>query len=140
MDGIEKIGRDGEKLARLIIKDLFKPNILLQADWMMKQVNSKWYLIEVKHQERFLSPPFDGHGLPQYQVNARLQLYKDKDIRPMLIVIEIPTNNIYCQWLDVLEKTKYYDTKGKKQRRIYDLKHFKVLKAVDICINTPNPN
>ena len=65
-DNIEncKIGFKGEETVRSwFIK---KKIPFMQVDIMFKYKN-KWCLGEVKTQEKYLSPPFDGHGLPQWR-------------------------------------------------------------------------
>ena len=96
---------------------VFQPDAISLED-------GEWVVNEVKHQERFTPPPFEGHGLPKWQVEARLWFYEATDIRPILFIIEKPTNLIFYQFLDVLEKSEYFDTKGMKPRRIYNLKYF----------------
>lgn len=123
---ITEIGRDGEIKAREILKKIFKITEIFQADWLFKY-KGKWCVGEVKHQERFEKwndKDIEGHGLPPYQINKRIEFYKQTGIRCMLIVIEKENGDVYCQWLDVLEKTKYQNTKSGK-RRIYDIKYFK---------------
>jgi hypothetical protein len=48
----------------------------------------KYRLLEIKCQERFLAPPFDGHGLPIWQFNARLKFEKHTGIQAWLYIIE----------------------------------------------------
>jgi len=87
--------------------------------------NDKYILNEVKNQECFKSPPFDGHGLPKWQVEARIEFFNKTGIRCRLFVLEKGTNIIYYQWLDELEKGEYIDTKGEHPRRIYNISLFK---------------
>ena len=114
---ITEIGREGEKLARLILKSLGCEDIF-QADWIVKK-QGKWYVVEVKRKERFMPPPFEGHGLDIRQVNARLRFYQDTNVRCLFIVFDLTDGNTYWQWLDVLDKGEHYDTKRKV--RIYPL-------------------
>jgi hypothetical protein len=118
-------GLEGEKIARLILKEKFKVNNIFQADWLVKKDN-KWYVIEVKYKELFKPPPFWGQGLDIRQVKARLEFYKDTGIKCLFLIITKPNNEIYWQWLDVLNKTEYIDTKNKI--RIYNIKEFCKLK------------
>lgn len=113
-------GISGEKLAREILIEMGLDRIF-QADWLIKK-NSKWYVVEVKHKEMFKPPPFSGHGLDIRQVKIRQQFYKDVGIRCLFLVIDAETNDIYWQWLDVLEKTKYFDTRNNV--RIYNIEEF----------------
>lgn len=73
---ITEIGRDGEKRARKLLKNLGCINIF-QADWLVqKHENGPWYVVEVKQKERYEPPPFEGHGLNIYQVQMRLKFQK----------------------------------------------------------------
>lgn len=79
---------------------------------------------EAKHQERYEAPPFDGHGLPHYQVRARMEFAEKKNMRAMLVVFDKATDEIFYQYFDVLEKGEHHDTHGAKPRRIYPLTSF----------------
>lgn len=115
---IVEIGREGENLARDFIKKLGCDEIF-QADWMIK-VDGKWCVIEVKNQERFKAPTFDGHGLPVWQVKARMKFYSETGIRCKLLVFDRDEKNIYEQWLDILEQGEHFDT-GTSRRRVYPI-------------------
>lgn len=117
---INDIGKEGERLARIILKERFKVDGIFQADWMV-QKNGKYYVVEVKHKEMFSPPPFYGHGLDIRQVKARMEFYKSKDIRCLFLVIDLD-GTIFWQWLDILEETKYFDTRNKV--RVYDIRNF----------------
>ena len=117
---INDIGKVGEKLARTILKEWFSVDGIFQADWIVEK-NGAYYVVEVKHKEMFSPPPFAGHGLDIRQVKARMKFYKDKDIRCLFLVIDLD-GTVYWQWLDVLEKTSYFDTKNGV--RIYNIEHF----------------
>lgn len=119
---ITEVGRQGERLARLILKNIFKIKDIFQADWLVK-VNGAWYVIEVKHKELYKPPPFCGQGLDIRQVIQRMKFYKDTGIRCLFLIIERPSNDIYWQWLDILEETEYFDTKN--EIRIYNIECFK---------------
>jgi len=127
---ITEQGRQGEIIARKILKEIFKVDKIFQADWL---VNAKgiWYVIEVKHKELFKPPPFYGQGLDIRQVKARMNFYKDAGIRCLFLVIEKPSNEVFWQWLDILETTKYFDTKN--NIRIYDINNFNKCKNVNIA-------
>ncbi len=84
----------------------------------------KYILIEVKNQEKFEAPPYDGHGLPSWQVEARLEFYKATNIEPFLFVIEKNTNHLYWQSFIKLEEGEHFDTSGAKPRRVYPLTSF----------------
>lgn len=137
---ISKIGKEGEQIAREIFFKVLNIESLFQADWIMCK-NGKWYLAEIKHQERFekwKDDDVEGHGLPIRQVQARLSFQKDTGVRCLFFVIEKPNKNVFWQWLDVLENGIYQDT-PKKNRRVYDIKSFKMmnikLKEDKQCLN-----
>lgn len=124
-------GINGEKMARAILKDVFKVENIFQLDWIVYK-NGIYYAVEVKHKELFMPPPFIGQGLDIRQVKARTQLYKDKDIRCLFLVISKQEEKVYWQWLDILEQTKYFDTKNKI--RVYDIKEFHCVGKVEKLI------
>jgi hypothetical protein len=53
---------------------------------LMCMWDDEWILMEIKHQERFINP--DGHGLPTWQLNARLMFYEKTRVVPWLYVVE----------------------------------------------------
>lgn len=114
-----KEGMAGEKIVRKIFSDSeFK---YFQADLLFK-VGENWNLAEVKRQEMFEPPPFHGHGLPIWQLEQRVDFYKDTGIMPYLFVVDKITQKIYWQTMIKLMEGKYYDTKNKdirKRRRIF---------------------
>lgn len=118
---ITEQGIIGERMARAILKDKFRVDNIFQLDWIVCK-NNEYYAVEVKHKELFSPPPFWGQGLDIRQVKARIKLFKDKGIRCLFLVITKPEEKVYWQWLDVLEQTKYFDTKNKI--RVYDIKEF----------------
>ena len=122
MSNIEKLGKEGEEKIRLLLKK--KGYIIQSPDWLACK-NGEWICIEVKRKARFTPPPFEGHGLNKSQIFLRNKLFGDTKIRTFLIVFEIGTDKMFGQWLDELEKGKYFDTKN--QVRIYPLKNFKEL-------------
>jgi hypothetical protein len=125
---IFEIGHDGEKIALEVFKQFLKVDSIFQADWIVEK-NNNYYLIEVKHQERYKKikrDDIEGHGLPLWQVKARMKFQKATGIRVLFFVVEKPTGIIFWQWMDELEKTNYQDTSVKK-RRIYEINNFKVL-------------
>ena len=119
---ITEIGREGENLARIVLQyfgcDIF------QADWLA-QKDGQWYIIEVKRKERFIPPPFEGHGLDCRQVEARLKFQKETGIRCLLMVFDLTDGNVYWQWLDILDDGRYYDTENKI--RIYPIESYNKL-------------
>lgn len=129
---IDQIGKEGEQIALNFFKNYIKVTTIFQADWIIKDnKKEEYYLIEVKHQERFKkikNDEVEGHGLPIRQVEARMNFQNKTGIRIIFFVIEIPNKDIYWQYLDVLQTKKYFDTKVKK-RRIYDINDFIKLKV-----------
>jgi len=121
-DKYKKMGDDAWKEAREMLKD--KGWNLQQIDWLGEK-DGKWIKFEVKGQEPFDPPPFSGHGLPRWQIMNSMKLLKDKDIKTFLMIKDAKDNNWYGQFIDVLEKSEYFDTHGANPRRIYNLKEFK---------------
>lgn len=122
---INDVGKEGERLARIILKNYFCVDDIFQADWIISK-NNEWYVIEVKHKARFTAPPFDGHGLNAYQADMRLRFYKEKGIRCLLLVIDSETDEIFWGWLDVLEQGEKFTTKN--GIRIYPITSYKTYK------------
>jgi len=117
-------GLKGEK----IIRDYFKQNKInfFQVDLMAK-IENQWNLIEVKRQDIFEPPPFYGHGLPKWQIDARLKFQEETGIDAILYVIDKQTNIIYYQYMDLLLKGKQFQTNGLKPRIIFTLENFEIL-------------
>lgn len=117
-----KIGLDGESKIRKMFID---NNInFMQVDAMFFYKN-KWCLSEIKTQEKFLSPPFDGHGLPKWQIEARIKFYNDTGIVPYLIINCLTDNCIYIANLLKLNKSVSFATKGLQPRIIFNINQFK---------------
>jgi len=119
-----KIGKEGEQIARKIIKNNFNPSKLLQLDWIFKQ-NDKWFSVEVKHKEMFTTPPFNGHGLDNRQIEDRLLLQKEKDIRAIFIAIDLHTKKAYWNYIDKLMDGQSFLTRY--NIRIFPLKSYNVI-------------
>jgi len=123
--GITEDGIVGEQKLFGLLKELeFK---FFQAD-AIGEKGDEYFLFECKHQERFNPPPFEGHGLPKRQVEARLKFYNKTGIRPILVIFDKEMKEIFYQAIDTLERLDYYDTKGNSPRRIYKLTSFKKYK------------
>jgi hypothetical protein len=122
----EKIQKGFEGESR--IRDIFlnKKIPFMQVDLMFYYKN-QWCIAEVKTQEKFLAPPFDGHGLPPYQLDRRMQLYKDTGIIPYLIINCLTDDCVYIETLENLLKGEYFETKGNKKRIIFNIDSFKKL-------------
>lgn len=120
-------GLDGEG----IVRDFFKKHNIpfMQVDVMFfSNKKDRWFLGEIKTQEMFERPPFDGHGLPRWQINMRMEFYKRTKIEPWLFVVDYKNGFIFYNSLIELEKTKFFDTNGKSPRRIYNLIYFRKIK------------
>lgn len=117
-----KIGFAGESLVR----NWFIDNKIsfMQVDIMFK-FKHKWCLGEIKTQEKFLAPPYDGHGLPKWQIDKRMEFYKDTGIEPFLIVNDLNDKCIYIQSLKNLLLKEHFQTKGLKPRVIFKIDNFK---------------
>jgi len=118
-------GLEGEKIIRDYFKD--KKIHFFQVDLMAK-IRDRWNLIEIKHQESYKPPPFEGHGLPKWQIDARLEFQKEKGIRALLFIVDKETKIIYWQYMDELMNGESYQTKGINPRIIFPLINFKILK------------
>ena len=122
-----KDGWNGEEKIRSLLRQ--KGIHHLQADLLVK-VKGKWQIYEIKHQEPFESPPFDGHGLPKWQIDARLNFQKETGIRALLFVVDKKTGDVYWQYMDELIKGKSYQTAGTKPRIIFPLDSYNILKKM----------
>jgi hypothetical protein len=115
-------GMEGENLIRnYFIKKGIKH---MQVDLIFKGKDGEYKLAEIKHQEIFEPPPFKGHGLPIWQIEDRLKFYKETNIEPWLFVVDKETNIIYYQSFVKLMQNEYFDTKGKKPRRVFNINSF----------------
>lgn len=117
-------GMEGEKHCREYLKS--KRHKFFQADLISICPAGKYYLWEVKHQARFKAPPFDGHGLPMWQAQARLKFYNDTGIRPILYVLDKETNEVFVQFIDVLFAGQRFSTRNNK-RVIFPIESFEVI-------------
>lgn len=116
---ITNVGIKGEQKAREILKQ--NGFNIFQADWIAKTKNN-YCLIEVKHKEMFKKPPFDGHGLDLRQVFARMEFYKKTKIPTILLIINLPDDKVYWEYLHKLEEGEKFDTRNNV--RIYPLINF----------------
>ncbi|NCU32225.1 MAG: hypothetical protein EOM23_04675 [Candidatus Moranbacteria bacterium] len=110
------------------LKNLESCNGFGQLDVIAK-IKTNWYLFEVKHQEAFKAPPFDGHGLPPWQINFRMRIFKELGIIPILFVVDKQTKIIYYNSIIKLEEGEKFVTKTGK-RIIYPIENFKILKVL----------
>lgn len=117
-----KIGFDGEEIVRnWFIKQKIP---FMQIDIMFKYQN-KWCLGEIKSQEKFKSPPFDGHGLPEWQIKKRIEFQNDTKVIAYLIIYDLEDKCLYIESLDKLLKGDYFKTKGLKPRVVFNINTFK---------------
>lgn len=115
-------GFEGESLVReYLIAQGIKH---MQVDVIFKY-DGRYNVMEVKNQEHFEAPPFDGHGLPRWQVDARIEFYKHTGVVPWLFVIEKGTTTLYYQSLPTLLDGESHQTNGNKPRIIFPLNSFK---------------
>ncbi len=122
-----KIGFAGEQKIREYLMSLRKDHSVEfgQID-IVANIDNKWYSIEVKKQEAFEPPPFKGHGLPPWQIKFRISLFKERNIIPLLFIVDKKTDIIYYNSIIELEKGDKFLTKTGK-RIIYPIDSFKVL-------------
>jgi hypothetical protein len=78
---------------------------------------------EIKFQAVYEAPPFDGHGLPPWQVRTRLALQREIGLIAVLLVFD-HDGRTYAQRLDRLEEGPRFDTNGVSPRRVYPLESF----------------
>jgi len=134
-ENIEEIrkGFIGENIVREYIKEKKSP--FMQVDLIYLHDN-KYYVVEVKSQEKYLKNdpkypsvigPFDGHGLPKWQIDARLKFQKETGVEAIFVVFDTEEKVLYWQSMSKLMETVYHQTKGKKPRIIFDIKHFFII-------------
>jgi hypothetical protein len=131
MDEKFKQGFDGESIVRQLLKDCkhqYGQIDLISYD----KVSKKLFMYEIKHQQRFKAPPFDGHGLPPYQFNFRLKIARLTGMIPFLIIIEPEIDlkgeqNMFYQNMFILEslgEDKKFTTEGDKKRLVFRIDTF----------------
>lgn len=125
----EALGQRGEELFRLFLKDrvaVGRISYFCRPEWVVVPVEGDPFLVEVKSQDMFEAPPFDGHGLPVWQADKYLDLLLRQNLRTLLVVYDFKAGMEYWGWLDELH-LRYFDTVGTRAgaRRIYPLTSFK---------------
>jgi len=116
-------GLKGESIVRDI---LAKKHIhYFQAD-LIVETNHGYEIWEVKHQEPFEPPPFYGHGLPKWQMDARLKFQRETGIRAVLVVVDSVSNTIYWQYMDKLIEGLSFQTQGNRPRIIFPLEAYNI--------------
>ena len=116
---IEELGKEGEKQARLLLKK--RGFYIGQSDWIGRKDN-QWFRFEVKRKERFIPPPFEGHGLDVRQVEYAMQFQADTKIPTILLIWELGTNKWFWRRIDFLEKGEKFTTRN--NIKIYKLSNF----------------
>lgn len=116
-------GMEGETIIRNIFKNQGRK--FFQVD-LVSLLDGNYEIDEIKNQEIFKPPPFYGHGLPRWQVDARIKFYGITGIIPYLYIINKNSNIICYQSFIELEKGDHYDTKGIKPRRVYPIENFNI--------------
>ena len=125
-------GNKGESFIRyLLAKEstkFFEPDLIVNE-------KGQYYIYEIKVQEHFESPPFDGHGLPLWQIKDRLNFCEKTNCICKLIIIDLKQKIIYHQDLDVLykqygNKEKCHQTNGEKPRCVFHLDMFNKTKLI----------
>lgn len=128
-----RLGIEGQSIFYNFLKT--KKHKFMQLDSVSRDpVTGKWYVWEIKHQERFNGPPFDGHGLPVTQLNDRIKYCKETNQIPILAIIEPQSDTLFnqptlmfIQYMEVLknltQRQKFITKTG--SRIIFDLKAFK---------------
>lgn len=119
-------GWEGETIIRKILSS--KGIRYMQADLLVK-IEGGWQIWEVKRQEPFEPPPFYGHGLPRWQINARLKFQEDTGIRAVLCIVDSKVGTIYWQHMDRLIQGPSYQTTGRNPRLIFPLESYYVYKG-----------
>jgi len=114
-------GQIGEQKAIAFFKA--KGMHCFQSDLIVLDFKGKYFMVEVKYQEAFEPPPFAGHGLPPYQVKARLAFYQKTGIRCLFMVFDKNDKDIYYNWLDELNAGNQFLT-STKSRVIFDINEF----------------
>lgn len=119
--GIFEQGVEGELWLMDYLKS--KEMVVIQSDCIGIKDN-RCFLFEFKHQDRFTAPPYDGHGLPPYQVKKLIRFEELTGVPTYLMVKDKETGEVFMQTFKKLEEGEHFDTKGKRVRRIYPLKNF----------------
>ena len=115
-----------ETKALHLLKGLGFSNIQ-QLDWIAKNPNGEWIVVEVK--EKYLFEPGEdfphyGAGLNKRQLYLRNTLREELRLRTYLINFVKGSDEVYSGYLDDLEsKGEFYDTK-KNKIRIYPINNF----------------
>lgn len=119
-----EIGMYGEDLLRSYLKT--KKVKFMQVD-LIVDTGKKIYIIEVKTQEKYKAPPYDGHGLPEYQIKSRINIAEKTGMIPYLYIYDLHDKFFYLQDMRILmEGEKFYTKTG--SRVIFPLSNFEIFK------------
>jgi hypothetical protein len=124
----EALDRRGEEHFRLFLKERVRAGSVAyfcRPEWVVVPVDGDPFFVEVKTQDHYEAPPFDGHGLPVWQADRYLDLQVRLGMRTLLVVFEYAAGMEYWGWLDELQRN-FFDTPGTRNgpRRIYPLSSF----------------
>jgi len=125
-NGKEILGKLGEEaiLEYLKTKKKEKSFKIFRPDFIVKRKGYPPVIVEIKTQERFYPPPFEGHGLPIHQVENYMLLYKEEKIKCILFIIEPDTGIVFGEYLHKLEEGEKFITQNRR-RVVYPLRNFK---------------
>lgn len=110
--------------------DFFKEKRMkcFQSDLIVRNKDGSYFVVEVKYQDIFEPPPFYGHGLPDYQVQARMEFYEKTKIPCLFLVFDKNDIDIYYNWLHVLNDGHKIYTLN-RGRVVFDIDNFKKVEA-----------
>ena len=92
-----------------------------RPDWVVVPASGSPFFLEIKDQDHFEGPPFDGHGLPLEQVERYELLRERSGLRTRLVVWE--GRRQYSGWVDELERGRRFIT-PEKARVVYPIGGF----------------
>lgn len=118
-----RIGRMGERLALKFIKKILDGGKVMQLDWLC-MYRGQVIIFEIKTQEKYNNP--DGHGLPAYQIQSRLELKKLFEGSARLFLVVICLSDICIYSLEIKDNWQQLGFYSKNKRRfIFNIEHFK---------------
>lgn len=120
-----EIGMHGEEILRSYLKT--RKVKFMQVDLIVEN-GDKIYIIEVKTQEKYKAPPYDGHGLPEHQIMSRINIAEKTGMIPYLYVYDLHDKFFYLQDMRILMAGKKFYTKT-GSRVIFPLSNFEILKV-----------
>jgi len=120
-----ELGKKGEQIIYQLFKN--KKYQIQSPDFFVysKEID-KYICIEVKFKNnQFKSQYFNGYGINKNQIYLRNKLFEKTNIRTFIIIVDNTIKNIYGQYLDILQKGKFINT---KDTTIYDLNSYLLIK------------